>query len=103
MATSTLTAEHLLDSLMHVIDPEVGINIVDLGLVYGVELDHGAATITMTLTTPGCPLQATIEQAIHRTLHLRHPELTEVSMNLVWDPRWGVDFITEEGRRQLGW
>jgi metal-sulfur cluster biosynthetic enzyme len=103
MAASTLTAEHLLDSLMYVIDPEVGINIVDLGLVYGVELEHGHATVTMTLTTPGCPLHASIEEAVHRALTSRHPELTGITVDLVWDPRWGVEFISESGREQLGW
>ena len=103
MTESTLTAEHLLDSLMYVIDPEVGINIVDLGLVYGVELDGSHATVTMTLTTPGCPLHATIEQAVRRSLQSRHPELTDITLDLVWDPRWGVEFISESGREQLGW
>jgi len=103
MTASPLTAEHLLDSLMDVIDPEVGINIVDLGLVYGVELDGTEATVTMTLTTPGCALHASIEKAVHRALESRHPELTDVKLNLVWDPRWGVEFISESGREQLGW
>jgi metal-sulfur cluster biosynthetic enzyme len=103
MAASPLTAEHLLDSLMYVIDPEVGINIVDLGLVYGVELDGTHATVTMTLTTPGCPLHASIEEAVRRALGSRHPELTDVTLDLVWDPRWGVEFISESGREQLGW
>ncbi len=103
MTASTLTAEHLLDSLMYVIDPEVGINIVDLGLVYGVELDGTQATVTMTLTTPGCPLHAMIEEAVRRSLQTRHPELTEITLDLVWDPRWGVEFISESGREQLGW
>jgi metal-sulfur cluster biosynthetic enzyme len=103
MTASTLTAEHLLASLTHVIDPEVGINIVDLGLVYGVELDGTHATVTMTLTTPGCPLHASIEAAVRRALETRHPELTGVRLDLVWDPRWGVEFISEAGREQLGW
>lgn len=103
MPTTTLTPGDILDSLMHVIDPEVGINIVDLGLVYAVDLTDTEASIEMTLTTPGCPLHASIEEAIKRALFTRHPELTDVHVRLVWEPRWGVEFITPEGRRQLGW
>lgn len=103
MATSTLVPGQLLESLKEVIDPEVGINIVDLGLVYAVELFNTTATVEMTLTTPGCPLASSIEKAVKNTLSTRHPELTEVEIRLVWQPRWNVEFITEEGRRQLGW
>lgn len=103
MPTTTLTPGAILDSLMNVLDPEVGINIVDLGLVYAVDLTGTEVSIEMTLTTPGCPLHSSIEEAVKRTLFTLHPELTEVHMQLVWEPRWGVEFITPEGRRQLGW
>jgi metal-sulfur cluster biosynthetic enzyme len=103
MSSITLSPGNLLDSLTQVIDPEVGINIVDLGLVYAVHLTGTEATIEMTLTTPGCPLHASIEAAVKRALSNNHPELTSVTVQIVWDPRWNVDFITEEGRRQLGW
>ena len=97
------TPNDIREALRRVIDPEVGINIVDLGLVYGVELDGTQATVTMTLTTPGCPLHSSIEAAVRRALETRHPELTKVTLDLVWDPRWGVEFISESGREQLGW
>ena len=103
MSSTTLSPGTLLDSLMQVIDPEVGINIVDLGLVYAVHLTGTEATVEMTLTTPGCPLHASIEAAVKRALLSNHPDLTSVAVQIVWDPRWNVDFITEEGRRQLGW
>jgi len=103
MPSTTLSPGSLLDSLMQVIDPEVGINIVDLGLVYAVHLTDTEATVEMTLTTPGCPLHASIEAAVKRALTGNHPELTSVTVRIVWDPRWNVDFITAEGRRQLGW
>jgi metal-sulfur cluster biosynthetic enzyme len=103
MPSTTLSPGSLLDSLMQVIDPEVGINIVDLGLVYAVHLTDTEATVEMTLTTPGCPLHASIEAAVKRALSSNHPELTSVTVQIVWDPRWNVDFITADGRRQLGW
>jgi metal-sulfur cluster biosynthetic enzyme len=103
MTASTLSPGQLLESLMQVIDPEVGINIVDLGLIYAVSVTGSTANIEMTLTTPGCPLHDTITEAVNRALLTDHPEITDVDVQLVWDPRWNVEFITEEGKRQLGW
>ena len=101
--TSAATPADLLDTLKSVIDPELGINIVDLGLVYGIVADAGAATVTMTLTTPGCPLHASIEAAVMRAMETRHPDLERVEVELVWDPPWDTDRISPEGRTQLGW
>lgn len=97
------TEDDVLDSLMFVMDPEVGINIVDLGLIYNVTVEGNAAHIEMTLTTPGCPLHATIEAAVHRTLETRHPQLKSIEMELVWEPPWDTEMITASGREQLGW
>lgn len=101
--TTTVTEDDIRDSLMFVIDPEVGVNIVDLGLIYNVELHGTAAVITMTLTTPGCPLHATIEEAVNRVIETRHPQITDIRVDLVWEPMWNTDMITEAGKRQLGW
>lgn len=98
-----IEADDIRDSLMFVIDPEVGVNIVDLGLIYNVEFHGTALLITMTLTTPGCPLHDTIEEAIHRVIETRHPHITEIKTNLVWDPPWDTDMISESGKQQLGW
>ena len=76
------TPDTVRDTLRHVIDPELGINIVDLGLVYGiVAIDEGAATVAMTLTTPGCPLHASIEEAVIRAVETRHPDLERVEVD----------------------
>lgn len=96
-----LTEESIEDSLRLVIDPELGINIVDLGLIYGISVDGGRVDVTMTLTTPGCPLQATIEAAIERVLETRHRQVEDIGIELVWDPPWGTDLISDEGRAQL--
>ncbi len=95
--------EMLRETLTHVIDPELGINIVDLGLVYDVSVGDAAARVVMTLTTPGCPLHASIEEAVERAIETRHPDLEGVAVELVWDPPWDTDRITPEGRAQLGW
>ena len=97
------TTEDVVESLKFVIDPEVGVNVVDLGLIYNVELHGTAVVITMTLTTPGCPLHDTIEEAIQRIIGTRHPNITEARTDLVWDPPWDTDMISDAGKRALGW
>lgn len=96
-----LSVERLEASLESVIDPELGINIVDLGLVRSVQLSDTRATVVMTLTTPGCPLHSSIEGAVQRVLETCHPGLDGVSVELVWDPPWSTSDITPEGRAAL--
>ncbi|MCX2739552.1 metal-sulfur cluster assembly factor [Pontibacter anaerobius] len=89
------------ETLKYIIDPEVGINIVDLGLVYQVSLTEvGELTVDLTLTTPGCPMSGTIKMAAEQILLKRFPSL-DVKINLVWSPPWSTEMITEEGMRQL--
>ncbi|MFZ1396529.1 MAG: metal-sulfur cluster assembly factor [Candidatus Promineifilaceae bacterium] len=86
-----------------VIDPELGINIVDLGLIYSVVIEEdGRIHITMTLTTPGCPLHASFAQEIERVLWQAIPDLTGVTVELVWEPTWNPIMISSEGRALLG-
>jgi len=91
--------EDLLEALRDVVDPELGINVVDLGLIYGVTLDeHGICTVDMTLTSAACPLTDVIEdQARSATEGL----VEELRINWVWMPPWGPDKITDDGREQL--
>ncbi len=89
------------ETLKYIIDPEVGINIVDLGLIYEVSLtDEGVLAVDLTLTTPGCPMSGTIRTAAEQILLKRFPTL-DVKINLVWSPPWTTDMISEEGMRQL--
>ncbi|AZN29173.1 metal-sulfur cluster assembly factor [Flaviflexus salsibiostraticola] len=95
---SDITVAEVEEALRDVIDPELGINIVDLGLLYGVTLDNNAAIIDMTLTSAACPLTDVIEdQAVQALEGL----VTEVRINWVWLPPWGPEKITIEGREQL--
>jgi metal-sulfur cluster biosynthetic enzyme len=90
-------------AIQAVIDPELGLNIVDLGLIYEGEMgENGRITITMTLTTPGCPLHASFAEEIERVLWQSIPGLRGVTVNLVWTPPWNPAMISPEGRRQLG-
>ena len=87
------------ESLRDVVDPELGINIVDLGLIYGLTVDDSnVAIIDMTLTSAACPLQDVIEEQIHTALD---PLVADFRVNWVWMPPWGPDKITDDGRDQL--
>lgn len=93
----------VLEALKEVIDPELGINVVDLGLIYEVAVDEAGVRITMTLTTPGCPLHESIAEAVQEALQDMLPRIGDVQLDLVWDPPWTPDRISEEGRWALGW
>ncbi|QAY62396.1 metal-sulfur cluster assembly factor [Xylanimonas allomyrinae] len=87
------------EALRDVIDPELGINVVDLGLVYGVQIDqNNVATIDMTLTSAACPLTDVIEDQSAAALE---GLVADFRVNWVWMPPWGPEKITEEGREQL--
>lgn len=90
------------DLLYQVIDPEIGVNIVDLGLIFGIAVADGRVAITMTLTTPGCPLAGYIEDCIHRALW-GLPGVDHISVDVVWDPPWGPELMSEQAKVELGW
>lgn len=93
----------VLSALKQVLDPEIGLNVVDLGLIYAVDCEPGGdVAVTMTLTTPGCPLHDAIDQAVQRALG-RLPGVGAVRVDLVWTPPWSPEMITEAGRAALGW
>jgi metal-sulfur cluster biosynthetic enzyme len=85
-----------------IIDPEVGIPITELGLVYSVEVADGRARVVMTTTTPVCPLGAFMQREIERGL-AGLDEIESVEVEIVHTPRWCPDMITESGRHLLGW
>ena len=97
--TSTTTVEDVTEAMKDVVDPELGINVVDLGLVYGVHLDeHSNAVLDMTLTSAACPLTDVITDQTESALE---GLVGDVAINWVWMPPWGPDKITEDGREQL--
>jgi metal-sulfur cluster biosynthetic enzyme len=101
MDTKVAFGEKVYEVLKEVIDPEIGLNIVDLGLVYQVALsEDDVLKITMTLTTPGCPMGQTIHQAVVNVLKKHYPGFT-IEVELVWQPMWDADMITEAGQAQL--
>ena len=91
--------EDVEESLKDVIDPELGVNIVDLGLLYGLKYaDDGALLIDMTLTTAACPLTDVIEEQVGQALD---GVVDDWRLNWVWMPPWGPEHITEDGRDQM--
>jgi metal-sulfur cluster biosynthetic enzyme len=98
-AELTAEQEDVLEALRDVVDPELGINVVDLGLVYGVDVDADrSATIDMTLTSAACPLTDVIEDQAREALE---GVVTDFRINWVWLPPWGPESITDDGREQL--
>jgi metal-sulfur cluster biosynthetic enzyme len=95
--------EALLDALRSVDDPEAGMNIVELGLIYGVEATPPTATVRMTMTSAACPLGDFLTDAVRDALLARFAELEEVNVELVWDPPWTPDRMSEEARNFFGW
>ncbi|MGN6089159.1 MAG: metal-sulfur cluster assembly factor [Actinomycetales bacterium] len=97
--TATPSVEDLEEAMKDVVDPELGINVVDLGLVYGITVtDDKVATLDMTLTSAACPLTDVIEDQTRQALE---GLVADFRINWVWMPPWGPDKITEDGREQL--
>lgn len=84
-------------------DPELMMNIVDLGLVYGVEVtEKNTAEVTMTLTSPGCPAGPQIITDVQRSTHNAFPDLEEVNVHLTWTPFWSPDLMSDDAKDELG-
>lgn len=99
--TQTLTPESVKDALRDVYDPEIPVNIVDLGLVYDVAVAEGNVDVTMTLTFAGCGMGPYIaQQAEWRIAEI--DEVEDVNVELTFDPPWTPDMITEDGKKLLG-
>jgi metal-sulfur cluster biosynthetic enzyme len=102
LLTASLTPELVNELLYDVIDPELGVNIVDLGLVYDVTIGEGDVEVVMTLTTQGCPLGGFIEDEIVDCL-AQAPQIGRVKVTLVWEPPWDPECMADAAREQLGW
>lgn len=90
------------DALKTVIDPEIGINIIDLGLVYKIEYsEEKGIQLDVTLSTKGCPMADIIMDDINNTLKEKFPD-KKLDIQLVWEPAWSSDFVTPDGKKALG-
>ena len=95
-----MTEERILNAIRQIIDPELGVNLVDLGLIYHVRIHEGEVAVQMTLSTRGCPLHGTLVQAVERVIR-QLDGVTSARVEVVWEPRWNPDMISPEGRQQL--
>ncbi|MDR0740926.1 MAG: metal-sulfur cluster assembly factor [Puniceicoccales bacterium] len=97
-----IDSEFLFQQLKTVEDPDVHVNVVDLGLIYTIEEStDGPIVVAMTLTSPSCPMGDFLIESVKQTIASIHPE-REIIVNLVWDPPWNQDMITEVGKMELG-
>lgn len=92
--------EQVMDAIREVYDPEIPINIVDLGFIYGVEIDGGKVDISMTLTIPGCPMHQILTKQVIEAVE-KLDGVDKANVELTFEPRWTVDNISEEGKKKL--
>jgi len=97
------TSSEILEALRGVVDPEMGINIVDLGLVYDMGAQDGDVHVTMTMTTAACPLGESLADEAAAVIRQRVRGVKSVSVQLVWDPTWQPSMMSASAREQLGW
>ena len=98
----TITSDQVQSALENVIDPELGINVVDLGLIYNIKIEEKKISVDMTLTAPGCPLAGMLAGSVEQELRQAFEEM-DVEVSLVWDPPWTPDLLSSEAKRQLGY
>lgn len=101
--TAPLDTEQIRDALRKVVDPEVGANIVDLGLVYRIELNGRRLLVEMTMTSPACPMGDLIVDDAHAELDRVLPADVSVNIQVVWEPPWNPSMMSEQCRLRLGW
>jgi metal-sulfur cluster biosynthetic enzyme len=90
-------------ALSTVLDPEVGINIVDLGLVYAIDLEANDVRIDITMTSAACPLHGYLIDAATRSIRARIPAVSKVDIDMVSTPEWSSSMMSREAKRQMGW
>jgi len=96
-------SNEVLEALRHVVDPEIGINVVDLGLVYEANARDGHVRVVMTMTTPACPLGESLAEDARAAIREHVSAVKSVAVDLVWEPPWQPSMMSDAARAQLGW
>ena len=97
------SAEGVRNLLRRIIDPEVGVNIVDLGLIYDIDADDGTIRVEMTMTSPACPMGEMIIDDAYAELDRILPDECQPEIRIVWEPPWNPSMMSEKCRLRLGW
>ena len=103
LEVENVNAEALREALRDVLDPEIGMNIVDLGLIYGVAVEPAQVKVEMTMTSPACPMGDMLLDEVEAALKRVLPKGWEFEIELVWEPPWSPALMSETARQQLGW
>ena len=98
---SEIAEDMIKEALKDVIDPELGYNIVDLGLIYGVTIQHAQVDVVMTMTTPGCPATNYIQKGTHERL-LAVEGVEDATVNVVWSPPWEPSMMSDDAKQYFG-
>lgn len=101
MMNSMATEPDIREALRQVLDPEIGVNIVDLGLVYRIEVDGACVRIAMTMTSPACPLADYLKVLVTEAVREHVPDVTNVDIAIEWEPPWDAEMMSDEAKRQL--
>lgn len=96
-----MVEDRIREALKKVIDPELGVSIVDMGLIYDVRFEDGVAEVEMTLTSPGCPLAPVIDEKVREAV-AEVSEVKKLSIELVWDPPWNQELMSDELKAEYG-
>jgi len=99
--TEVVTKDDVLAALSEVMDPELGVSLVDLGLIYNVDVADNKVDVKMTLTAPGCPLHSVMRQNAQDRI-TRMEGVNEANVQVVWDPPWKPEMMSEKAKKQLG-
>ena len=97
-----MTPDQVREALRLVIDPELGVNVVDLGLVYDVSIEDGSVRVSMTMTTPACPLGESLAEQAEAAIRENVPGVKSASVDLVWEPPWRPYMMSNAARARLG-
>lgn len=98
-----MSPESVREALTTVIDPEAGMNVLDLGLVYGIEVANARIRVRMTMTTPACPSASLLAEQAREAVRRAFPEAEAVDVELVWDPPWHPGRMSDDAKRRFGW
>lgn len=96
-------AQRIYHALQTVIDPEIGENLIDLGLIYGIEVNDGIARVTFTMTSYACPMSEMVIENIHDTVSKVLNDGEELDLDLVWEPAWEPSMMNAQVKERLGW